>query len=167
MCNAGFWITVIYRFGVWADALPWFIFRIPMWICYRLAHLSYRFYNVELWAGKGGAQIGPGICFIHSANVYIGPGVIIGENCKIFHEVTLGMGHVPGTPKIGNNVDIFVGARILGGIAIGNNCMVGANCVVTRDIADDLVVMSAPNRAIPRSMSPRARDMEQDANSGK
>jgi serine O-acetyltransferase len=167
MSNSGFWITAIYRLGVWAHGLQWAVFRIPMWLLYRIVRLSYHFYNVELWAGREGAKIGPGICLIHANNIYIGPGVSIGENCKIFHEVTLGMGHIPGTPQIGNNVDIFVGARVLGGISIGNNCMIGANCVVTKNVPDDMVVMSAPNRSLPRSMSPRARDLAHDEDPGK
>lgn len=151
----------MYRFGVWADALPSPILRIPMWVLYRLARLPYRLFNVELWAGRGGAHIGPGMCLIHPANIYVGPGVVVGANCKIFHEVTLGTGHIPGTPKIGNNVDIFVGARILGGITIGDNAMVSANCVVTKDVPADYLVISAPNRTIPRSLSPRARSEDQ------
>ena len=160
MTHAGFWIIAIYRFGVWADALPTALLRLPAWILYRILRLSYRQFNVELWAGKAGAHIGPGICLIHPANIYIGRGVEIGANCKIFHEVTLGTGHIPGTPKLGNNVDIFVGARILGGITIGDDSMVSANCVVTKDVAAGSIIVSAPNRTLPRSLSPRARDMD-------
>jgi len=158
--HPGFWIIAVYRFGVWADALPSPILRIPMWVIYRIVRLPYRFYNVELWAGRGGAHIGPGMCLIHPANIYVGPEVEVGSNCKIFHEVTLGTGHIAGTPKIGDNVDIFVGARILGGLFIGDNCMISANCVVTKNVPADSVVISAPNRTIPRTLSPRARDMD-------
>lgn len=158
--HPGFWIIAVYRFGVWTNALQNPIARLPLWMLYRIFHIPYRLYNIELWAGKGGASIGPGFCLIHPANIYIGRGSEIGENCKIFHEVTLGTGHIPGTPKIGNNVDIFVGARVLGGIEIGDNCMISANCVVTKDVPAGSVVMSAPNRTIPRTLSPRARGMD-------
>jgi len=158
--HSGFWIIAIYRFGVWANALPTPFLRIPTWILYRLLRLPYRLFNVELWAGREGARLGPGLCLIHPANIYVGRGVEVGENCKIFHEVTLGTGHIPGTPKIGNNVDIFVGARILGGITIGSDSMVSANCVVTKDVPANSVIVSAPNRVLPRSLSPRAREMD-------
>lgn len=160
--HTGFWIMLVYRFGVWADALPTPLLRLPMWILYRILRLPYRLYNVELWAGRGGARIGAGMCLIHPANIYIGRGVVMGTDCKIFHEVTLGTGHIEGTPQIGNNVDIFVGARILGGISIGDNSMVSANCVVNKDVPADSVVLSAPNRTLPRTLSPRAREMDRD-----
>jgi serine O-acetyltransferase len=158
--NVGFWIIAVYRFGVWANSLPTPFLRVPAWVLYRLLRLPYRFFNIELWAGSRGARIGPGICLIHPANIYVGRGVEIGEHCMIFHEVTLGTGNIVGTPKIGNNVDIFVGARILGGVVIGDDSMVSANCVVMKDIPSGSVVMSAPNRIIPRSLSPRARNID-------
>ena len=81
--NAGFWITAIYRYGMWASALPWPL-RLPMWISYRIVHLLFfRRYNVHLWAGRGGARIGPGLCLIHPTNVMIGKGVEIGRaSCR-------------------------------------------------------------------------------------
>lgn len=160
--HPGFWIVAVYRFGMWAYALPNPLLRIPMWMLYRLLHMPYRLFNVELWAGESGAKIGAGFCLIHPANIYIGPRVEIGENCKLFHEVTLGTGHIPGTPKLGNNVDIFVGARILGGVTIESDSMVSANCVVTKNVLAGSVVVSAPNRVIPRSLSPKARGMDQE-----
>jgi serine O-acetyltransferase len=160
--HPGFWIIAIYRFGMWAHALSNPMLRVPMWVLYRVLHVPCRLFNVELWAGASGAKIGAGFCLIHPANVYIGPRVEIGENCKLFHEVTLGTGHIPGTPKLGNNVDVFVGARILGGVVIGDDSMVSANCVVTKNIAPRSVVMPAPNRIIPRSLSPKAREVDQE-----
>jgi len=158
--HPGFWIVAVYRFGVWADHFGNPILRLPLRVFYRIFRLTYRLFNVDLWAGKHGSNIGPGFCLIHPANIYIGRGVEIGENCKLFHEVTLGTGHLPGTPKLGNNVDVFVGARILGGVSIGNDSMISANCVVSKNIPDGTIVMPAPNRSIPRSLSPRARDID-------
>lgn len=154
--SVGFWIMVVHRFGTWADALPR-VLRLPMWIIYRIAHLPYFLFNVHLWAGARGTRIGPGFALIHPNNVYFGPGVEIGEGCLIHHEVTLGMGHDYGIPKIGNNVIIFPGARVLGGLTVGNDAMIGANCVVQRDVPDGMVVMSSPNRMLPREMSAWAR----------
>lgn len=155
--NSGFWIVAAYRFGAWAHALPNGLLRLPMWVLYRLFRLPLRVFSVHLWAGSGGARIGPGLCLIHPSNVSIGAGVEIGENCLIFHDVTLGTGPMPGVPKIGNGVDIYVGARVLGGLVVGDRSMIGANCVVTRDVPAESVVLVAPNRVIPRSLSPMAR----------
>ncbi|MBU0621584.1 MAG: hypothetical protein KJ795_07040 [Gammaproteobacteria bacterium] len=155
--NPGFWIVAIFRFGMWADSLPSRFLRMPMWMLYRIFRLPLGRYNIHLWAGRCGARIGPGLKLIHPTNIMIGRGVEIGEDCLIFHDVTLGTGQIPGTPKIGNNVDIYPGARVLGGIKIGDHSMVGANCVVTRDVPPDSIILTPPGRVIPRSLSPVAR----------
>ena len=123
--NSGFWIVAIYRFGVWADSLPSKVLKIPLGILYRLLKLLFRSNHVLLWAGHRGARIGAGLRLIHPTNILIGHGVEIGENCLIHNDVTLGTGQLPGMPKIGNNVTIYPGARILGGVVIGDNAMVG------------------------------------------
>ena len=150
----------IHRFGMWVYTLPIFL-RLPMWMIYRILRLPFFFYHVHLWAGAGGTRIGPGIRLIHPTNVMIGKGVEIGEDCLIFHDVTLGTGQVPGTPKIGNKVDIYPGARVLGGITIGDRSMIGANCVVTRDVPPESIMLAAPGRVMPRSLSPVARGADQ------
>lgn len=159
--DPGFWIVAVYRFGVWAHALPNPLLRIPMWMLYRIFRLPYFFFKVHLWAGAGGARIGPGFRLIHPTNVVIGTGVEIGENCLIFHDVTLGTGQIPGTPKIGSNVDIYCGARVLGGVSIGDDAMIGANCVVTRDIPAASIVVPPPARVMSRALSQVARRADQ------
>jgi serine O-acetyltransferase len=157
--RGGFWIVAVYRFGAWADSVPNVVLRIPMWalyLCFKLL-LGLFTHNIYLWAGRGGARIGPGLCLYHPANIMIGRGVEIGADCSIYHEVTLGTGQIPGTPKIGNHVTIYPGARLLGGIEIGNNVMIGANCVVTKNVPPDSIILAAPSRAIPRSLSTQAR----------
>jgi len=161
--NPGFWIVAIFRFGNWADALPNRFLRMPMWAMYRLFKLPFNRYNVQLWAGRNGPRIGAGLRLIHPTNIIIGSGVEIGEDCLIFHDVTLGTGQIPGTPKIGNNVDIYPGARVLGGITIGDRSMVGANCVVTRDVPSGSIAMTPPSRVIPRLLSPVARGADRAA----
>ena len=162
-CNAGFWIVAIYRMGAWAHTLPVFL-RIPIWVLYRLARIiPYRLLNVTLWAGPRGTRIGAGFCLIHPTDVAIGQGVEIGEDCLVFHDVTIATGPVPGCPKIGRNVDIYVGARVLGGITVGDRSMVGANCVVTKNVPDDSVVLPAPSRVISRKLSPVARASDRQA----
>lgn len=159
--DPGFWIVAVFRFGVWANSLPSPVLRVPMWAIYRILRVPYFFFNVHLWAGPGGARIGPGFCLIHPTNVMIGAETEIGENCLVFHDVTLGTGQIPGTPKIGNHVDIYCGARILGGVQLGDHVMVGANCVVTRDVPSGSIVVVAPARVMSRSLSPVARGVDQ------
>ena len=155
--EAGFWIMAVYHFGNWAAARPSVVLRKPLWWLYRLARLPLLPFGVRLWAGPRGARIAPGLVLIHPSNVMIGSGVEIGEDCLVFHDVTIGTGPVPGVPKIGRRVDIYVGARVLGGITIGDGAMIGANCVVTRDVPAGSVVMAAPCKVLPRELSAYAR----------
>jgi len=71
----------------------------------------------------------------------------IGEDCQIFQQVTVGFGK-GGKPTIGNNVWIYAGAKVLGGVKIGNNVTIGANSVVTHDIPDNAVVAGVPARVL-------------------
>ena len=82
----------------------------------------------------------------------------IGEGCVIMHHVTIGSNYELGTdrsldkygaPKIGNNVFIGAGAKIIGPITIGDNAKIGAGCVVVKDVpAGATCVMQAPRLII-------------------
>jgi serine O-acetyltransferase len=167
LSHPGFWIVAIYRFGVWADSLSSAILRLPARALYRLARICVRIiFNVDFWAGSSGVKIGAGLYLIHPSDILIVSGTEIGKDCLIFHEVTIGTGPVPGSPKIGDGVDIYVGARILGGISVGDHSMIGANCVVVDDVPPNSIVMPAPNRRIPRALSPVAGRAERQRQSG-
>lgn len=74
---------------------------------------------------------------------------IIGENCIIAQNVTIGGKQLSkGAPIIGNNVQIGAGAVILGDIKIGNNSMIGANAVVLKDVEPFSVVAGVPAKVI-------------------
>ena len=112
-----------------------------------LRHYQYKFgifipYNTE---------IGEGFYIGHCGGIVVSSAVKIGKNCNINHNVTIGTkygGKNPGNPIIKNNVYIGPGAKIIGGITVGNNVAVGANCVVTRDIPEDAVVVGIPGKII-------------------
>jgi len=81
----------------------------------------------------------------HGPNgIIIGHDVIVGKNCSIFQQVTIAQGGV----KIGNNVLIGAGAKILPGVTIGNNVKIGANAVVVEDIPDGATVVLQKARII-------------------
>jgi serine O-acetyltransferase len=151
--HPGFWIGAVYRLGNWASSFRNPLLRLPLRMLYRLARIAQRaMFSVDIWAGPRGARIGPGLGLIHPMGIRIGA-VEIGEDCLIFNDVTLGSGTAPGLPKIGNGVDIYVGARILGGVTIGDRSMIGANCVVMRDIPEGSIVLPPKNEIIPRALS--------------
>ena len=71
----------------------------------------------------------------------------IGKNCSIYQQSTIGFTR-KGCPTIGDNVWIFSGAKILGPVKIGNNAVIGANAVVTKDVPDNAVVAGVPAKII-------------------
>ena len=86
-----------------------------------------------------GAQIGKGLFIDHGMGIVIGETAEVGDDCLIYHGVTLGgTGKDQGKrhPTIGNNVMVGAGAKVLGPINIGNNVKVAANAVVLKDIPD-------------------------------
>src|SRR5262245_61826912 len=110
--NSGFFAGATYRLGQYARKQPAPV-RLPLMAQYKMLNAVCRgVLNVHL---SQGAKIGPGLCLIHAWNVLIGP-ADIGENCLVFHEVTIGSNANSGNawPSIGKNVDIYVGARVLG-----------------------------------------------------
>ncbi len=94
-----------------------------------------------------GAEIGSRVFIDHGMGVVIGATAIIGDNVVIYHGVTLGAtGNPEGRrhPKIGNNVLIGAGAKLLGPITIGDNVSIGANAVVTKDVPSNSIAVGVP-----------------------
>lgn len=82
----------------------------------------------------GDGVLGQNVIFFHRGSIFINPDAKIGEGCKFHGDCCIGVARtgVPGSPSIGNNVDIGIGARILGDIYIADNIKIGANAVVTK-----------------------------------
>ena len=71
----------------------------------------------------------------------------IGKNCTIFHQVTIGEGR-GGAPVIGDHVLIGAGAKIIGGIRIGDRAKIGAGCTVAVDIPEGATVVCETPRIL-------------------
>ena len=83
-----------------------------------------------------GATIGKGVFIDHGMGVVIGETAVIGDNCILYHGVTLGANtfeKVDRHPKIGNNVIIYAHATIIGPIHIGDDSIIAANAVVVKN----------------------------------
>ena len=112
--------------------------------------LNYVLFGIEIVSS---CQIGPGLFLPHTQGTVIGAWVI-GSNVTIFQGVTLGarsLDFKPGfttRPSVGDGVIIGAGAKILGGIALGDNCRVGANSVVLSDLPADCLAVGVPARII-------------------
>ncbi|HWR84020.1 MAG TPA: serine O-acetyltransferase EpsC [Candidatus Deferrimicrobium sp.] len=102
-----------------------------------------------------GAKIGKGFFVDHGAGLVIGETTEIGDNCVLFHNVTLGgTGKHQGKrhPTLGNNVLVGTGAILLGPIRVGDDVRIGANSfVVMRDIPSGCTVAGTPARIIKRN----------------
>lgn len=96
------------------------------------------------------ASIGKGTTFPHDAlGTVIHPNVIIGEQCKILHGVTIGgrSGHTD-VPTIGDNVTIGANSTLLGPIHVGNNSIIGAGAVVINDVPENCIVAGVPAKIV-------------------
>ena len=112
-----------------------------------LRHYSIR-YGISVPAS---IRIGSGFYIAHIGGIYINDSCRIGKNCNITTGVTLGQanrGPRKGAPVVGDDVYIGPGAKLVGKVKIGNNAAIGANCVVTKDIPDNAVVVGVPGRVI-------------------
>jgi len=99
-----------------------------------------------------GARIGKGFFIDHGMGVVIGETSEIGNNCVMFHNVTLGgTGKHKGKrhPTLGRNVMIGTGAILLGPIKVGDNTRIGANTFIfMRDVPDNCTVVGTPGRIV-------------------
>lgn len=118
-----------------------------------LSRLSQHLYAVDIHPG---ARVGPGLVLVHGFGVVVGSATNIAGNCVIFHGVTLGdrgsewvgTRREDGHPTVGRGCIFGAGAKVLGPVTIGDNCVVGANSVVNRDIPSNSVAAGLPARVI-------------------
>lgn len=90
---------------------------------------------------------GPGLSIAHHGTVTVNGEAKVGRNCRLDTQTTIA--DVRGqTPRIGDNVYIGSGARILGGVTIGDEVAIGANAVVIEDVPDRVTVGGIPARVI-------------------
>lgn len=100
-----------------------------------------------------GASIGRRCYIDHGMGVVVGETAEIGDDCLIYHGVTLGaVANIKSKrhPSVGNNVMLGAGAVLLGDIKVGDNAKIGANAVVLEDIPGNSTAVGAPARIIKR-----------------
>ena len=128
----------------------WFYKRNMFFLARLFSQISRFITGIEIHPG---AQIGKGLFIDHGMGVVIGETAEIGDNCTIYHGVTLGgTGKDTGKrhPTIGDNVLIGAGAKILGPFTVGDNARIAANSVVLREVEPDTTVTGVPGRAVKR-----------------
>lgn len=104
-------------------------------------------------------NIGPGLKIEHFGGIFVNGKAVIGMRCSILHDVTIG--EYGGAPIIGNYVFIGPGAKLIGGVRVGDNVIIGANSVVTKNIPDNAVVVGIPGKIISEKGNLRDENKEQ------
>ncbi len=97
------------------------------------------------------ARIGIGIMFDHATGIVVGETASIGDNTSVLHSVTLGGSGKEGGdrhPKIGSNVMIGAGAKILGNITVGDCARIAAGSVVLKAVPPEKTVAGVPARVV-------------------
>ena len=146
-CYSGVQAVIIYRFTnlLWRYKLYWlarFISTLARWIT-----------GIEIHPG---AVIGRRFFIDHGMGVVIGETSEIGDDCMMYHGVTLGgtsWNKVKRHPTLKDGVIIGAGAKILGPIILGKNVRVGSNSVVVRSVDDNCTVVGIPGRVLKKKVS--------------
>lgn len=97
-------------------------------------------------------QVGPGLYLGHANGIVVYSRAVIGSNCTLSHQVTLGKTHErsrhPGCPVVGDRVYLGCGAKVLGGVHLGDDSAVAPNAVVVSDVPAMAVVGGIPARVL-------------------
>lgn len=99
-------------------------------------------------------KVGPGIYFGHTFGITVNPEVIIGKNCNIHKNVTIGQenrGNRRGTPIIGDNVYFGIGCTVVGKITIGDDVLIAPGAFVNLDVPSHSIVIGNPCKIISKS----------------
>lgn len=101
-----------------------------------------------------GCRVGKGLLMNHPVGIVIGRGSVVGDQCTLLQNVTLGErfadGRQPhGYPHIGHHVTIGAGASVLGSVRVGDNAVIGANSVVLCDVPAGSLAVGSPARILP------------------
>jgi serine O-acetyltransferase len=127
------------------------------WLARLLSNIPRWYTGIEIHPG---AVIGRRFFIDHGMGVVIGETTEIGDDCTLYHGVTLG-----GTswekgkrhPTLGNNVVIGAGAKVLGPIHIGDNARIGSNAVVLNNVTAGSTVVGVPGRLVAAPAKPDER----------
>ena len=109
------------------------------------------------------AKLGRRLVIDHGMGVVIGETAEIGDDCYLYHQVTLGVARTSSGkrhPTVGNNVIIGAGAKVLGPIMIGDNARVGSNAVVVEAVPADTTVVGIPARPVDRKLPRKQNDFD-------
>lgn len=138
----GFHILVYHRIAHWLYEHGHFF--LARWVSQHGRHKT----GIEIHPG---ARIGRCLFIDHGMGIVFGETTVIGDNCTIYHGVTLGgTGKDTGKrhPTLGNNVMVSAGAKVLGPFKVGDNSRIAANAVVLSEIPPEATAVGVPARVV-------------------
>jgi serine O-acetyltransferase len=139
----------------------WFWNKRFYWLGRMLSHIGRWLTGIEIHPG---ATIGRRVFIDHGMGVVIGETAVIGDDCTLYHGVTLG-----GTswnkgkrhPTLETGVVIGAGAKVLGPITIGKNAKIGSNAVVVKDVPENATAVGIPARILEEEKQKKRDDTAQ------
>jgi serine O-acetyltransferase len=146
----GYWAMIVYRFGRWRYSIKSGVVRKPFSLVYRFLYkVAQVVTGIELPCE---VPVGRNFRIDHSGGIVISGYASFGDDCIVRNGVTVGLKNLDEkcAPRIGNNVNIGAGAKLLGNITIGDNVDIGANAVVISSVPDNSVAVGIPARVLPK-----------------
>jgi serine O-acetyltransferase len=145
----GFRALAVYRFGVWRMGVKSKYLRAPLSVIYRFFFRRVRNrYGIEFpYSIKAGRRI----VIEHQSAIVVHGDTVMGDDCIIRQGVTIGNRYLDkpfDAPRLGNRVNVGAGAKLLGGITIGDDAVVGANAVVLKNVPAGATVVGIPAHEI-------------------
>jgi serine O-acetyltransferase len=147
--NPAFWAIFWYRFGhfVYQENSPR-ILRAPL----KVVHFAGSIFCEAILQMRlpPNAEIGGGLYISHVGGVVLHHRTVIGKNCNLSHQVTIGTAGLgrTGVPRIGDNVSIGAGAVLIGDIQIGDGARIAANSLANRDVPPGATAMGVPAKIV-------------------
>ncbi|WP_440130448.1 serine O-acetyltransferase [Agrococcus jejuensis] len=139
------WLTYSTLHAVWGHRWHHWLWRRGLRFAARAGSQWMRFLTgVEIHPG---ATLGRRLLIDHGMGVVIGETAVVGDDCLIYHQVTLGGTSAAGGrrhPVLGDRVTVGAGAKVLGPIVLGDDVKVGANAVVVRDAPSGVTLVGVP-----------------------
>jgi serine O-acetyltransferase len=141
LCYPGFHALVFHRAAHWCHVQGWVTFS------RMISQLGRFLTGIEIHPA---ARLGRRVFIDHGMGVVIGETAEVGDDCTIYHGVTLGGVNLTSGekrhPTIGNNVILGAGAKVLGSVTVGDNAIIGSNAVVRKEVAAGETLIGVPAR---------------------
>lgn len=143
---------ILHRFSHWLWKLK------LQWLGRFVSHMARFLTGIEIHPG---ATIGRRVFFDHGMGIVIGETAVIGDDCTLYHGVTLG-----GTswnkgkrhPTLESGVVIGAGAKVLGPITVAKNAKIGSNAVVVKDVPENATAIGIPARILEEEKAKKAQE---------